>query len=280
MRALSRIGACGGRVNIRVGDVLIAIRAFLDSSGKVENPKDRYLTLAAVAGNDGMWAEFESEWENICDGHTPKAKYVHMREIYQLIKGFDSSLGWTHETGFSLAVKCIKYMSNLDKKRFQMFYCSVDLFAWKTLRAETYQMPEPVDLCNSFCSESILGWYIFHYPDMFDACDRLKYFFDRKEYFENPFKDKWNRERSQSEATGDWSVWNLIDEVAPVEMETAPGVQAADIIAWSMNRETFAKEGEPGKYFGHIIRQVVPSRYVVWNEEKLRAQFRPLIAIC
>jgi len=60
-------------------------------------------------------------------------------------------------------------------------------------------------------------------------------------------------------------------------MKSTPGIQAADIIAWSVNRETFAKEGQTAKYLGHILRQVIPSHYVVWDETKMRQQFKPLL---
>ena len=191
-------------MNLGKGELLIALRAYLDSSGKLE---DDWMTLAAVAANDEMWGEFEAAWEKILGEHIPKAKYIHMREIFRLIEGFDSSLGWDHNLAFGLVNKCLGYMSLLDKKRFRMFYCSVDLKAWRKLRAETYQMPDPVDMCNKFCSELVLGWYLLHYPDILDIHrDRVKYFFDRHEYFENPFKEKWNTERNMSEKTGEWSI--------------------------------------------------------------------------
>ena len=69
----------------------------------------------------------------------------------------------------------------------------------------------------------------------------------------------------------------MIEEVAPVEMKTTPGIQAADIIAWGMNRENFAKEGETSKYLGHVIRQVIPAFHIVWDETKMREQFKPLL---
>jgi hypothetical protein len=123
---------------------LIALRAYLDSSGKLEGD---YMTLAAIAANDQMWEEFETIWAQIMDGYTPKGKYVHMREIYRLEKAFDKNLGWDHTTAFGLANQCLVYMSNLDKSRLRMFYCSVDLRAWRKLREETYQMPDPVWRC-------------------------------------------------------------------------------------------------------------------------------------
>jgi len=255
---------------------LIALHTYLDSSGKLE--KEEYLTLAAVVGNNKMWEEFEGSWAEILDNHIPKAEYVHMREILRLEKGFDSSLGWNEQNSFDLVTKCVGYMSRLDKARFRMFYCSVDLKAWSKLRGETYQMPNPVDMCNTFCSEIVLGWYLRLYPDVIDPHnDTVKYFFDRTEYLEGSFRDKWNTEKNLAEGTGEWSIWQRIDEITCVDMKKTPGIQAADIIAWAVNRETFAKEGQTAKYLGHILRQVIPSYYVVWDETKMKKQFRPLL---
>ena len=74
---------------------MIALRAYLDSSGKLEND---WLTLAAIAANDEMWAEFETAWGKILDDHTPRGQYIHMKEIYRLEKAFATQLGWTHES--------------------------------------------------------------------------------------------------------------------------------------------------------------------------------------
>ena len=60
-------------------------------------------------------------------------------------------------------------------------------------------------------------------------------------------------------------------------MQKTPGIQAADIIAWGINRETFAKEGDIAKYLGYIVQQVIPAFHIVWDEAKMRQQFRPLL---
>jgi Protein of unknown function (DUF3800) len=259
------------------GDLLIALRTYLDSSGKCEKSYG-YLTLAAVAANDSMWDEFETEWNGIVHGYTPRADYVHMREVVRQIDEFDSARGWNQEKAFGLVGKCLSYMAQLDKNRFRIFYCAVDLVAWRKLRAETYQMPDTVDMCNKFCSETVLHWYLVHYPGLIDPHqDTVSYFFDRGEPFKEPFEKKWNDEKDLAEATGERSVWQIIDEVASVEMKKVPGIQAADIIAWSVNREHASKPGEPGYYLAEIMRKVVPSFYVVWDEVKMRQYFKPLI---
>jgi hypothetical protein len=111
--ARSAIGKRACLVNLTDRDTLIAIRAYLDSSGKLGT---KCLTLAAFAGNDNIWDEFETEWAKILDRHMPKAAYVHMREISFRIKGFASTLGWTDDIAFNLVNTCLAYMNVLDKK--------------------------------------------------------------------------------------------------------------------------------------------------------------------
>jgi endo-1,4-beta-D-glucanase Y len=72
-----------------------------------------------------------------------------MRELAFQVEGFDKSLGWNDSNAFGLSNKCLMHMSYQDKKRFRIFYCAVDLKAWRKLKAETYQIPEPVELCNA-----------------------------------------------------------------------------------------------------------------------------------
>lgn len=276
-RAVSRIGKFASNVNIGKGDVLIALRAYLDSSGKLE---DDWMTLVAVAATDDVWDVLEKGWDEILANHTPKGSYIHMREVYRLEKAFDKSMGWNHDNAFGLVNECVAFISTAPKDKLRVFYCSVDLAAWAKLRAETYQMPDPIDMCNTFCSEAVLMWYGFGFAPstlMDPRSDSVKYFFDRNEYFFQPFYEKWNRERNQSDATGRWSLWNAIDEVAPVDMKKTPGIQAADIVAWARNRETFTADGEIYSKMAYILRDVTPTSYVIWNEEKLRKQYKPLI---
>jgi hypothetical protein len=276
--AHSALGAHSERVNIGEDDILIALRAYLDSSGKLE---DHWMTLAAAASTDVIWGELEKAWDEILQKHTPKGSYIHMKEVYRLEKAFDKKLGWNHDSAFGLVNNCLSYISTRPKDQFRVFYCSVDLHAWQKLRAETYQMPEPIDLCNTFCSEFVLTWYGFFLNPtttlMDPKTDSVRYFFDRNEYFFQPFFEKWNRARNHSDATGTWSIWNAIDEVAPVDMKKTPGIQVADIIAWARNRETFTKDGDLAHYLPQILKSVIPTSYVIWDEEKLRQQYKPLI---
>jgi hypothetical protein len=91
----SVLGSYSKRVNIGEGDILIALRAYLDSSGKLEN---NWMTLAAIAATDEIWDDLDKEWDQILLGHTPKGSYIHMKEVYRLEKAFDKNLGGTMTT--------------------------------------------------------------------------------------------------------------------------------------------------------------------------------------
>jgi hypothetical protein len=260
-------------MHLHDGDIFVVMRTYLDSSGKID---DTYMTLAAFAGNDETWNEFETEWDKILSNHTPPAKYIHMKELARQIKEFDWRRGWNVTNSFGLVNKCLMYMQHLHKKRFQMFYCAIDLEARRKLMAETYQIPDPVEMCNSFCSEIVLAWYLKYYAGVINPmAPTLHYFFDKDEYFKQPFEEKWGMETKKAEAKGEWTPWSLIKEVSAVDMRDVPGVQAADALAWGVNREN-TSEG-PGRLLAHLMRHVIPSRSIVFDEEKMRELYKPLV---
>jgi len=252
---------------------LIALRSYLDSSGKLESD---YMTLAAVVANEDMWKDFEFNWDKILSEHTPKATYIHMRELVHQADGFDSKLGWNNDNAFALVNKCLIHLSRMDKKRFNMFYCAVDLKAWRKLRSQNYQMPEPIEMCTRYCAEMVIPWYWKNYPGTKDVHrDSIRYFFDRNEYFKHPFENKWNAEVDNAERTGRRSPWQFIKQVSSVDMKYVPGVQAADIVAWAVNRQQTVEHGKKAKYMANIMRDVIPSWKVIWDEGHMRKHFKP-----
>ena len=87
---------------------MIALRAYFDSSGKLE---DKWITLAAVAAPEDIWTEFETAWQHILDSHIPKAPYIHMREGFRLGKAFSANLGWGHDSAFGVVNQCLSYIA-------------------------------------------------------------------------------------------------------------------------------------------------------------------------
>jgi hypothetical protein len=76
--------------------------------------------------------------------------------------------------------------------------------------------------------------HIIHKPE------QMFYFFDRGEKFMAPFKKLWLTNRTplgKISIDKSKTVWDMIGDIMEVDMETNPPLQAADMLAWSLNRE-------------------------------------------
>lgn len=249
------------------------MRAYLDSSGKLEGS---YLTLAGFAANEDLWDQFEKKWDEILSSHRPPTPYIHMWELAHYEKEFDKVKGWNNRTGFELVMKCLGYMNRLDKQKFRMFYCAVDLSAHRNLIGETYQIPSPVELCNKHCSEAVFNWYLAKHPGVVDPIRSIRYYFDQDEYFRAPFQEKWRSEAKRSKRERSWNPWCSIAQVDTADMKSAPGIQAADMVAWGTNREMM-QGGGPYSEMAWIVRQLVPWYSKIFDEDTMRREFSPLV---
>lgn len=273
--AVSKIGGLSCRICLGAEELIIAMRVHVDESGK---SSDGFVVLAAFAANDETWKGFEIEWDKILKSHDPIAQYIHMNEVARCIDGFSYKLGWTLEKAFGLVNRCLSYISFIDKQKLHMFYCTVDLEARRRLIGEGLKIPEAVELCVEFCYKGILGWcmeeHIAKRTNL--SFERAHFIFDRNEEFYSPFKNEWNLNLDKYEQKGEESPWMLIDGVTEADMKKVPGIQASDIVAWSVNRDNGASENMPGKKGREILEGIVPWRKKVWDEQSMRSEFGPM----
>lgn len=249
------------------------MRTYLDSSGKLES---NYLTLAGFAASDELWGEFETQWSEILRNHHPSADYLHMWELSHYEGKFERGKGWNPTTGFELVMKCLKYMNGLDKQRFRMFYCAVDLMAHRKLLKRTYKIPSPIELCNRYCSETVFSWYLAKHPGVVDPIRSIQYYFDINEYFKGPFEEKWRSETKRSRREREWNPWCSIIGIETTQMRCIPGIQAADMIAWGTNRE-MTQAGGPYSDMAWMMRQLVPFYSKIFDEATMLEEFEPII---
>lgn len=154
------------------------------------------MTLAAFGASDTIWNIFKLKWSEILTNYDPVVPYVHMRELIHGNGHFSSQHGWNEKSAMRLVIDCLKFMQTLDKKRFRMFHCTVDISAWRKLRDETYQLPDPVRLCNKYCSEIVVGWYLKEYPGILD---NLEFYFDQNEPYRSQFEKEMLQEKKRKE---------------------------------------------------------------------------------
>lgn len=267
------LGSCLASWVKHTGDILIAVESYLDGShiGKSWN-EGQWVTLAAFAAEDSIWKDFDGAWTAILqDGsRRPRATYCHMTEAVHGDGEFTWKNGWNlTKVGF-LVVDLLQYLQTLDKKRFHQFACTLDLTAHKKIVADGLRLESPISICDRYCAESVLYWYGNDYPGVVHS---LNYFFDIDEPFKNPFEDKWKTERGRLvHESAKHDLWWLIKRVASTDMRIHPALQAADMLAWASNREVSPERERPFSHLSHIMKQIIPSTWIILDEARLRAE--------
>jgi hypothetical protein len=256
-------------------EVLIVVRAYLDSSGK---PHERRVTLAAFCACDEAWNMMEYAWRDVLLGHPLKPNYIHMKELCHLQKEFSKQKGWTLSEAFGLVNKMLMFLQMFPKKDFNMFYCSIDLEARRKLIKEGYKIPDPVSLCNGFCSEIIIRHYLREAVEKdsearYENLDGLNFYFDQGEEYFGPFQKKWLEMTKRARRDEIPNPWVSVVQVTTANMRRVPGLQMADVLAWAVNRGHMAEEGKPGKHHAHIMKQILAGYRVEMDEAEMRKRY-------
>jgi Protein of unknown function (DUF3800) len=268
--AVSMLGRFAPTVNLKDGSIFVVLKSYFDKSGQEDAA---YLTLGGVATDDSLWKEIEDTWLYCLTNHKPPAAYMHMVEAVPLRGEFSKDKGWTDEMVFGLTNQLMSYLTDLPKKKYSHVSCTVDMAAYRKLQDEGYQMDSPADLCVSTCTIGLFDWYLHDYKGL-DL--EAHYYFDVGEPFEPILKAKWENELEASERTGDYSFWTHIKHIGPAQMRSTPGLQVADMLAWATNRN-LGNLSQRFKDFIIPLRVLIPTKWAIWDEQRLRKRFRPLI---
>ena len=274
MIARSLMGKSSPRVNLNGEEVFVAVRTFLDSSGQ---SKDKCVTLGALAATDEVWADFERGWNEVLGSGFLPVPYMHMVEAVGLRdrSPFDKRLGWDKEKAFALIWKLVMYMQNLDKTKFRIAWCEIDMDTLREMSSQGMPVPDEITLCNRYCPGMVMPFFLRKaMEDGLPIETEFHFIFDRNERFMKPFKAEWNKRLDLAQVTGVYTSWQAIHSIAEVrDMKDSPGIQAADMVAWSVNRENRGEEGQAGFMMAHIMRQVLPHFAGVFDREKLMNDF-------
>jgi hypothetical protein len=271
------MGKFSPRVLIHEKDVFIAIRAYVDRSGQSSS---RFVSLAAFGAPDEVWEKFEKGWEDILKTAPSPITYFHMKEAMQrhLDTPFSRSKGWNQENAWTLVFKLAKFMSEFKNTELLNFSCVVDMDDWRKVNAEGIDIPSEITLCNAYvprqavltAAKSLLNAHEGKKHIPLEPDFLIHVVFDRNEPFFAPFDAEWNAEKDKANRSGVFSPWILVDSVAEGTMETTPGIQAADILAWGLNRENTAPEGHYGTGLAEILRNITAGTWMHVDEDVLR----------
>ena len=245
--------------------LMVTIQAYCDGSGKVDDPRARFLTLVGVIAAVGDWKEFEERWDGVLTRH--HSPPWHSADANALRKDF---VGWTDER--VLAVKADLFntcFSGIGIPRgFICGVCTLDLGDYK--RAAD-QLPAIRDIRpEAFCAFRIAGIALDSLPNNPDASLRkdgvLELFFDMNEPFRHHIEKEWGARKK--DRWGD--ILSRIVSIASVDHRQVLGIQAADLLAWHTNRG-YVTGDKTASFYSRMAMRFLRQEY--WDYDGLIAAF-------
>ncbi len=273
----SSLGECVASWLANGRHLLVALEAYFDGAARDGNWSEEgsLVTLAGFAAEDDVWVGFDTAWNAILkdDSRRPAAPYLHMREAVHRKGPFQKRHGWNLKKVGYLVTDLLQYMQTVDKQRFHQFGCTIDLRAYRAYKQAGFPvMQNHFEMCNQFCPFTVLAWHITT-PGLMKS---MHFFFDKDEAFKEHFERRWKAEKANNlRLNGMDYFWSMIRCVCTADMRDKPALQAADLLAWGTNR-SFSEEGKSFKHLEHVMKQIIPSSWIVWDEARFVQEFGPL----
>jgi hypothetical protein len=235
----------------------VAIKAYCDGSGKSDDPVSQYLTLAGCIATPEAWDAFEKRWgevlaRNGCD-------YLHMQEANALQGAFSTAKGWTALRVSALLLdfaSCSFSTETLEAQgTFVSAHCTVNLPDYRRA-AETYPQlrnyrPE------QFCVTHVVNVAASMLPN--DSSRPLgkdgtaELYFDKGEPFMKYIDREWRQKPRKRHPN-----WELVSSLVPVDSRTVYGVQAADFLAWTVNRYFMTRDPDLAEIAMRAVPNIAP----------------------
>jgi hypothetical protein len=242
--------------SVSEGCVLVALKCYFDGSQK----HGRRLTIAAIAGDEAAWRDLEHDW--LAFLASQGLSYMHMKEAIARKGEFQ---GWKKDKRDWFINGLITFFNiNRDQHpgRLKAITSSVDLKAHAEF-AHIPGLPSPARMCVRGLAAKIFKWYS-DFPDT--ILDVMDFYFDRDEPFLNQIDEDWKSPVYR--ARHPW--FGMIRTMAQVDMRLTPGIQVADLFAWSRTHVDRGRSKD--RFLGSALSLCHPSMadHWVFDREKIR----------
>lgn len=220
------------------------LRGYYDGGGKSDDPNCRFLTLAGLIASESVWEEFEVEWFKVLSEYD-LARF-HTTDLMRLEK----KDGWTHERVIELILKLWKLLGEfrpsfgVRRSNLLALTCTVLMEDYRRAKNENSSLREAEAICVNFCTSAL--------PEKDLDSDKepleLIMVFDDKEAFQKTITRVWQDFHRHPEAGWPKQIRNILRktrELLVVGSSNAAPLQAADLLAWTMNNKHICPERMP-----------------------------------
>lgn len=217
----------------------VSIRGYFDSS---EGESGR-VTLAGFLASPDVWATFDQAWTDVLSSFTPECHYLHMRDAMAPRNEFAIKNGWHSALIRDLLQELVhgcflpSAWSEPDGPSLLKLYCTVDATDWSQACAAAPRLKNHG--IAGICARFVAGIALMRLPQAEgkpEGCrsGSLELVFDRGEPFKRQIDMEW--QSAMKRAVGKRGPLTLISATREADMRKTPGLQAADFLAWLVNR--------------------------------------------
>lgn len=199
------------------------IKAYFDGS-RYDGPGIKLLSLGGVVASESVWSDFNQKW---C---IELKKYgltsFHMTDAMARRGNFH---GWERENIDNLLRTLTNIVFGFFERHLRVKSCTINLDDHQKAKALVPRLKEPEAICVDFCCGTPV-------PPEEDAPPNqlysdIVYYFDQNERFLKFIDRAWRRRRRRRR--GGWP--QQVQRITKASTGEEPGLQAADLIAWSTN---------------------------------------------
>jgi hypothetical protein len=217
----------------------MTVQAYYDGSGKPA-PAAKAMTLTGVIAQDVLWQRFALLWKDALVRNSVRC--LHMSDLMAGRGEFECRRGWTDEKRARFIGDLLNVFGYLRTTRLRAYSCTIVLDDYRRLKAEIPKLRKPEDICVNFC----VGGLQFAAEELVEP-EPIQLYFDRNERFINSLHQVWSKGRRRPRS---WP--RQVRSIATTDSNCYP-IQAADFLAWIVNRHHLKEGNEPHYYWAVFL---------------------------
>ena len=206
------------------------LKAYFDKSA--DEREQYFLTLGGIVASGLLWDEFQKQWLAILEEYG--IDFFHMAPAMANPPGRPFK-GRNTEEMRALAKRLLNLMGQFKGPEFLIKSCTINLLDYERAKRENPKLRTKEAICVNFCCGSGLPLDAER-PDA--EHQEVELYFDVGEKFKDRIDRVWQRLKKRKNHPG-WV--DQIFSIGTVSSEDVSGLQAADIVAWTVR----------GHYCGH-----------------------------
>ena len=211
----------------------MAFKSYFDGGNQADTRQYMILTLAAFSGSGIQWDHFTEQWNIVLKRH--RADFLHTTDALAMARPFTQKSGWKEAAVQAFIEDCVSVIERCSTTR------RGDIFSFLGVRPVTVSvilndfrkaletipdLGSAEHLCVIYAAAHCTTW------GLFNGYHKCQFFFDQGEPFCGHILD---RKRNRTAKRAALEIRN-ITHVEQSDMRNVPALQAADLLAWAVNR--------------------------------------------